>query len=149
MRGLRNNNPLNIRHSKDKWQGIATTQTDKEFVQFQSMAHGYRAVWRTLYTYYKRLRERKKHFTVENIIHRWAPPEENDVDAYVKTVLNITSLGGNERLPRPFTGYQLENFFYKENAYQKTKNRVFYCKAKDQGKLCRFICQRIQDLSEV
>ena len=38
-RGIRNNNPLNIRHSKDKWQGIAITQTDKSFVQFQSKAN--------------------------------------------------------------------------------------------------------------
>ena len=47
-RGLRNNNPLNIRHSKDKWQGTATTQTDRSFVQFESMAYGYRAAWKTL-----------------------------------------------------------------------------------------------------
>ena len=31
-RGIRNNNPLNIRHSSDKWQGAAMTQTDKSFV---------------------------------------------------------------------------------------------------------------------
>ena len=31
-RGLRNNNPLNIRRSADQWQGMATTQTDKSFV---------------------------------------------------------------------------------------------------------------------
>ena len=28
-RGLRNNNPLNIRHSKDRWQGARKEQTDK------------------------------------------------------------------------------------------------------------------------
>ena len=65
MRGLRNNNPLNIRHGKDQWLGAATTQTDKDFVQFQSMAYGYRAAWRILNTYYKKLKERKKHFTVK------------------------------------------------------------------------------------
>ena len=100
-RGLRNNNPLNIRRSKDEWQGTATTQTDKEFVQFQSMAHGYRAAWRTLYTYYKRLRERKKHFTVENIIHRWAPPKENNTKRYIRTVLTLSGIGGQENLLPP------------------------------------------------
>ena len=107
-RGLRNNNPLNIRRSKDEWQGTATTQTDKEFVQFQSMAHGYRAVWRTLYTYYKRLRERKKHFTVENIIHRWAPPKENNTKRYIRTVLTLSGIGGQENLlpPDNVMGYE-------------------------------------------
>ena len=101
MRGLRNNNPLNIRHSKDKWQGIATTQTDKEFVQFQTMAYGYRAAWKTLQTYYKRLRERKKHYTVENIIRRWAPPQENDTNSYIRTVLALSGIGGQENLLPP------------------------------------------------
>ena len=31
-RGLKNNNPLNIRHSKDQWQGARKEQTDKAFV---------------------------------------------------------------------------------------------------------------------
>ena len=98
MRGLRNNNPLNIRRSTDRWDGMAETQTDKDFVQFQSMAYGYRAAWRILNTYYKKLKERKKHFTVENIIHRWAPPTENDTKAYIRTVLTLTSIGGKETL---------------------------------------------------
>lgn len=101
MRGLRNNNPLNIRHSKDQWEGRAETQTDKEFVQFKTMAYGYRAAWRILHTYYKRLSERKKHFTVENIISRWAPPTENDTKQYIRTVLNLTSIGGKENLLPP------------------------------------------------
>ena len=107
-RGIRNNNPLNIRRSADRWEGTATTQTDKEFVQFQSMAYGYRAAWRTLNTYYKRLRERKKHFTVENIIHRWAPPKENDTDRYIRAVLTLTSIGRQENLlpPDNVIGYE-------------------------------------------
>ena len=107
-RGLRNNNPLNIRHSADKWQGARINQTDKSFVQFETMAYGYRAAWKVLESYWKHFKQEGQPFTVRNIIHRWAPSEENDADAYVKTVLNITSLGGNERLPRPYTGYQLE-----------------------------------------
>ena len=101
MRGLRNNNPLNIRHSKDQWNGASETQTDKEFVQFKTMAYGYRAVWRTLHTYYKRLQDRKKHFTVENIVHRWAPPTENDTKQYIRTVLMLSGIGGKENLFPP------------------------------------------------
>ena len=106
-RGIRNNNPLNIRRSADRWQGAATTQTDKNFVQFETMAYGYRAAWRLMQTYYRRLRRQKKRFTVETIIARWAPPNENDTTAYTRTVLMLSGLGGNENLlpPQNVQGY--------------------------------------------
>lgn len=47
-RGLRNNNPGNIRTTKDKWQGLREKQTDKDFFQFTEMKWGYRALIRTL-----------------------------------------------------------------------------------------------------
>ncbi|MBQ8502438.1 MAG: hypothetical protein IJ494_09145, partial [Bacteroides sp.] len=100
-RGLRNNNPLNIRHSQDQWQGAATTQTDTAFVQFRSMAYGYRAAWKTLDTYNLRFRREHKPYNVRNIIARWAPPSENDTEAYVKAVVKLSGLGGNENIPRP------------------------------------------------
>lgn len=34
-RGLRNNNPGNIRTTKDKWQGLREKQTDKDFFSLQ------------------------------------------------------------------------------------------------------------------
>ena len=42
-RGIRNNNPLNIRRTNTVWQGMKEELTDKEFVEFISMAYGYRA----------------------------------------------------------------------------------------------------------
>ena len=33
-RGMRNNNPLNIRHGKSRWVGMAEQQSDRAFVQF-------------------------------------------------------------------------------------------------------------------
>ena len=50
-RGWRNNNPLNIIHSKSEWQGKSPVQTDKRFVQFVSRAYGYRAAIKTLQSY--------------------------------------------------------------------------------------------------
>ena len=41
---------------------------------------------------------------MKNIIARWAPPNENDTQAYIRTVLRLTSLGGNENLPQPSRG---------------------------------------------
>ena len=101
MRGLRNNNPLNIRHSGCCWKGMTKEQTDTAFVTFESMAYGYRAVWRTLFTYFYRFVSEKKYFTVRNIIGRWAPPTENDTEAYIRSVLRLSGIGGKERLLPP------------------------------------------------
>ena len=43
-RGLRNNNPGNIRRDRDKWQGEIVPSQDQSFKQFSSMAYGYRAL---------------------------------------------------------------------------------------------------------
>ena len=103
-RGIRNNNPLNIRHSKDRWQGAREIQTDKAFVQFETMAYGYRAAWKTLESYWKHFHRSRQPFNATTIISRWAPPTENDTQAYICTVLRLTSLGGRENLPQPSRG---------------------------------------------
>ena len=107
-RGIRNNNPLNIRHSVDQWEGMRAEQTDPAFVQFETMAYGYRAAWKTLESYSKYFHDLPKAFNVRNIIMRWAPPTENDTDNYIRTVLSLTGLGGNENLTQPSraTGYE-------------------------------------------
>lgn len=81
-RGIRNCNPGNIRVTKDKWQGLRTLQTDKDFFQFEEMKWGYRALIRTLQNY------RKKHGcnTVADFIRRWAPSNENDTTSYILSV---------------------------------------------------------------
>ena len=104
-RGLRNNNPLNIRHSADHWQGAAEEQTDKAFVQFKTLAYGYRAAWKVLESYFKTFHNERKPYTVRNIIARWAPAQENDTEAYIRSVVNLAGLGGNENMPRPLRYY--------------------------------------------
>ncbi len=81
-RGIRNNNPGNIRITKDKWQGLREGQTDVAFFQFTEMKWGYRAMLRTLQNY--RWRHNRK--TIAEIIERWAPPVENETSAYVLSV---------------------------------------------------------------
>ena len=52
-RGIRNNNPLNIRRGKDQWKGMAEAQNDRAFVQFKSLDYGWRAAFYLLTrTYY-------------------------------------------------------------------------------------------------
>lgn len=81
-RGLRNNNPGNIRRGKDKWQGLRAVQTDAEFWQFESMGYGYRALIKLLQNY-RRLHGCR---TVAEMIERWAPRTENDTAAYLRDV---------------------------------------------------------------
>lgn len=79
-RGLRNNNPGNIRHGQ-KWAGLADVQTDSDFCTFKSPEYGIRAICRILLTYSNRDIN-----TVRGIVNTWAPPVENDTAAYVDDV---------------------------------------------------------------
>lgn len=79
-RGIRNANPGNLRHG-EKWQGRADKQTDADFVQFTNAQFGIRALMRVLITY-----EKKGLNTVRAIIRRWAPPNENNTEAYINSV---------------------------------------------------------------
>lgn len=81
-RGIRNNNPGNIRITKDKWKGLRAVQADKEFFQFITPKWGYRALIRTLQNY------RKRHGceTIGDFIRRWAPPSENNTLSYIRFV---------------------------------------------------------------
>ena len=106
-RGTRNNNPLNIRRSADRWEGTRSEQTDPSFVQFETMAYGYRAAWKTLESYWKYFHRMRQPFNVTTIIHRWAPPTENDTQNYIRTVLRLTGLGGKENLPQPSRGVDI------------------------------------------
>ena len=81
-RGIRNNNPANIRRGCN-WKGLIRQQKDKEFCQFVTMTWGVRALLVTLRTYVI-----KHHIhTVREIITRWAPPSDrNNTEAYIKFV---------------------------------------------------------------
>ena len=81
-RGLRNNNPGNIRLNGDKWKGMRPHQEDKDFVQFTSPSYGYRAIMVTLRNY----RIKYGIATLSDMIRRWAPPCENNTAAYIKAV---------------------------------------------------------------
>lgn len=90
-RGLRNNNPGNIRLSASTiWQGEVRPSQDKSFCQFTTMAYGYRALIRLLQNY------RRLHgcLTVADFIGRWAPPAENDTSAYIRRVCAAMHVAG-------------------------------------------------------
>lgn len=87
-RGIRNNNPLNIRIG-NTWLGEVTNPTDDEFEQFVHVCYGLRAGFILL----KRYINRYKLNTIEKIISRWAPHNENNTRSYINQVargMNIT-----------------------------------------------------------
>ena len=97
-RGIRNNNPLNIRKGNN-WQGEMSSSTDGEFEQFVSMQWGIRAGFKILRKYMTGYGGRVKPLTnIHDIIHRWAPPSENNCKAYIDSVCRFSGLHEFERL---------------------------------------------------
>lgn len=90
-RGIRNNNPGNIRHG-EKWEGLSDKQTDSSFCIFVSPEYGIRALAKVLLTYYKKYQLN----TVKKIISRYAPPNENETESYIKSVANQLGVASDE-----------------------------------------------------
>ena len=91
-RGLRNNNPGNIRRSRVRYKGEVTPSRDPEFKEFSSMAYGYRAMFVLLDTY----RSRYGLSTIRQMLNRYAPPEENFTEGYVRFVADYSGVMPDE-----------------------------------------------------
>ena len=108
-RGIRNNNPLNIRLSSDKWQGqINANVNDNDnnsslkgegaFCQFHTMEYGWRAAFVILCrTYYGKYGLK----TIRDLVSRWAPAKENNTEAYIRHVSDYTGIAPNKVLGSP------------------------------------------------
>lgn len=96
-RGIRNNNPGNIRKSTTTvWQGQVPPdqQLDPDFVTFSAPEFGIRAMAKTLRTYFS-----LGFNTIERIISRWAPAKDkNNTAAYIAAVANETGLSPSAEL---------------------------------------------------
>lgn len=94
-RGIRNNNPLNIRHGSN-WKGLRPKQTDPSFCQFESMQMGIRAAYRLMRNHILGFSgTRPKMNTLRKLISVWAPPSENATDKYVRHVSTLTGIDPN------------------------------------------------------
>lgn len=80
-RGIRNNNPLNIRIG-NVWLGEVKENTDGEFEQFTSMIYGLRAAIVLLRRYICHYHLN----TIAQIVSRWAPGSENNTRLYINFV---------------------------------------------------------------
>ncbi|MBB6542854.1 virion protein [Thalassotalea piscium] len=117
-RGIRNNNPLNIRKTSDNWQGA--TGDDGEFVIFESPVKGIRAASRILRNY----SDNHGLNTVFGIIMRWAPPSENDSTGYIDSVSAKIGLGRNEVLRSYDYPDLIKAMIYHENGQQPYSESV-------------------------
>jgi hypothetical protein len=81
VRGIRNNNPGNLRKTSIKWAGEVTPGTDPDFEQFKSMPYGIRAMLIDIINKHKNGLD-----TIQELINVWAPPIENDTTAYINNV---------------------------------------------------------------
>lgn len=90
-RGVRNNNPGNIRASSTPWEG--QSGDDGDYAKFASPEHGIRALGKNLLSYNK-----QGYDSVEQIIGRWAPPSENDTGSYVNAVSKKLGVAPGDKL---------------------------------------------------
>lgn len=117
-RGIRNNNPLNIRISGDNWQGA--NGDDGEFVTFETPEKGIRAAARILKNY----RDKYGLKSVGQIITRWAPPTENNTASYIKNVAKKVGISANEDLLDYEYQSLISAMIYHENGQQPYSSSV-------------------------
>jgi len=95
-RGMRNNNPGNIRYNKNiNWKGKISKEksTDRSFEQFEKYWLGVRALIIILNSYY--FKHQLK--TIEKMINRFAPPVENETESYVSKVCKETGFKARDQ----------------------------------------------------
>ncbi len=110
-RGIRNNNPGNIRMSGSAW--VGKVGNDGAFEKFDKMENGVRALTILVSNYYYRHGIK----TVRGIINRYAPPSENATDSYVNHVAAKAGVNPDEQLPalEPYLRDIVEAIIYHEN----------------------------------
>ncbi|MBO9490739.1 structural protein [Endozoicomonas sp. G2_1] len=122
-RGIRNNNPLNIRenHRVDyDWEGEHPLDLDSEFEEFVSPQKGIRAAARILRNY----RVNRGLDTVSGIISRWAPPKnekgefENHTESYIKSVAQKINIDPHQVLSERDYPSLIKAMIYHENGQQ-------------------------------
>ena len=93
-RGLRNNNPGNIRLGSFRYKGEKAKSSDAAFRQFESIEWGYRAMFVLLNNYAKKY----GCDTLRKMINRYAPPVENHTENYIRRVCDATHLLPDEQI---------------------------------------------------
>lgn len=92
-RGIRNNNPLNIRIG-NTWLGERMNPNDPAFEEFVAVEYGYRAAFCILRRYIRRYHKN----TISAIISTWAPSSENNTQRYIDFVADKMKMGPDDSI---------------------------------------------------
>lgn len=92
-RGIRNNNPLNIRIG-NTWLGERDNPTDPCFEEFVSMEYGLRAAFCILRRYIRRYHKD----TIPAIVRTWAPSSENNTQRYIDVVCKRSGIKPDQHI---------------------------------------------------
>ncbi len=94
-RGIRNNNPFNLIKTQIDWKKKVPhdQNTDIHFEQFETLEYGIRAGLMQVRNDIK-----KGYDTIDLLIHKFAPPVENDTNQYAYQVAQSTKIGIKEKL---------------------------------------------------
>lgn len=92
-KGIRLNNPGNIERGL-LWKGLSDIQSDDRFCSFVSPEYGIRAICKLMGTYNKNYNAN----TITKIVTRYAPPNENPTDSYIKNVSLWSGFPADEEL---------------------------------------------------
>ena len=109
-RGIRNNNPFNIKNTSDSWKGALpkSEKKDKVFVEFYNIDFGLRAGIILLKNYIS-----MGYDTVDKIISRYAPPNENFTKYYIDYVSSFVYTDGALPFAAPISFHGVESLdFY-------------------------------------
>lgn len=139
-RGLRNNNPFNIKRSNQNWIGKVpfAKSSDTVFEQFSSMYYGLRAGMKLLVNYVN-----KGFDTPRKIVERFAPRSENATDNYIYFICRnsrgLAFIGADEHIGDLHTLCMLASRMVRfENSCSLTLLENIRCTPNDLEKLCNF-----------
>ena len=97
IRGIRNNNPLNIRESEGdhtQWVGEHDQDLDPSFEEFNDPIYGIRAGARILINYQSKYGLN----TIRKIMDRYAPPVENDTNSYAQHIADKVGISQDQQI---------------------------------------------------
>ena len=130
-RGIRNNNPGNIRENQRvdyDWVGESLVDSDLDFEEFSMPVYGIRAIARILKTY----RTKYGINTIAGIISKWAPPTgdsgefENDTQSYINSVSKRVGLLPNAPVDDLHIPDIIDAIIYHENGQQPYTTAMIY-----------------------
>lgn len=147
-RGIRNNNPGNIDEGSP-WQGLASLsemtvdqRRENRFCVFKAPVWGIRAIARVLITY----QDKHKITTVKGIIDRWAPPVENNTDAYVQAVCKSIGVKPNDAIN--VHEYSCMMPLVKAIIYHENGKNPYTQDVIDEGLMLAGVVQEVEEVDE-